>query len=462
MTPTLKTIRENYKTWHGNSLREAGDKVNFIETAVSRSQVQRAKEKWGKYDTTTDNQKKIIEAARKGDKDAIVYTYIKCADNIGKTFWKSYLGPSGKARQKRIDEGAITEWTALAWETLVGGHKGYRDAKGALETFDTSKYDHGDLFKNFGYHYWRLLQNTANEDNYVSSTGGMADTPGIKGGKWTGKRDGITSYDPTYMDSEQEKNDTRDPTLEEFEGREEIADFIRGWKEFAQDPIVNESHYGITPGGILRIIIENTRNSDGEGGYNQVLKAYGGKVSKNTIRGYVSKVVEVFPKYDLDYPMLQNAIRVLGEDKVASYLPNDLDSASQVGDDVPAKDEEAPVSPPADVETPMKAEKQAKVARSAPRGDYKDKCDKLSEDPHLWTSARKGWTAGAFLFEMIKDPSVKPSTFSEWNAIPGDWNTVTYNRTLKLVKKYGLDWEMLKKLPQDERESLASMIGEES
>ena len=435
---TREQLRERFEKIYltNRSLREAGEDVKFTDM-ISSSEKARANSKWKAKDGNIKGQKEIISAAKEGDKDAINYIFLRCADNIGKTFWKSYLGPNPQERKRRIKQGAIFEWATIAYETLTTGFKGYRDAKGALETFSPGKYDTGDLLRNFGFYYWQLLRNSANEANLVEQAGGISETPGIKGGKWTEKKSGIVSYDPTYMNddmdddmSSQNRYGDPDKVMNDSDDKIEADRFMESWKDFAQDEIINEVRSGASPAGILRLVIETGADESGL----KVLEAAYPKISRNTLKSYVNKAVEEMSEYGLGYDELMNAIKVYGKDKVASYLQKDNVT-------------------PAKVETKTESPKTSKKTKS-----YDAEFAEFAKDGRIWASSRKGWNVAAMIKEMLVDPTLDHTDFQEMNNIPGTWNQETYNKVFRWLNKHGINWENLKKLPLSKRKEYAKMV----
>jgi hypothetical protein len=444
----LERFRARYRDIE-NKLTEAIDKSKFdFRKMLSGPEQQRANLKWAPYDQkgpdgkyNTAKQARIFKAAQKGDRDAINYIYLKCAENIGKTFWDAFLGPNKSIQAKRINDGAVSEWASIAYETLTGGFKEYRDAKGALETFDTSKYTYGDLFQNFKFYFWNLLRNSAKETNYSNSLGGLSNVRDTTGGEDFKKGIEIAGYDPAYMDEQQDKHHgLDDETADSVITNDTVGSFLSKWKEFAQDPEVNEGKV-VTPAAVLKTTLELGSGADSA----TILTEKFPQVSRNTVMTYVRKAVEIMSsKYGIQYEDLMTAIKQIGEDKVASYLKG--------------PESETPVEvAPSNVEE-KRAKKTAKASASP---DLMEAWQLMADDPRLWTSPRKGWSRGPFIVELTKDPSLTPEDFQEWNKIPGNWNELVYNSLPKIFKRYGIDWNEVKALPQKQRDMLAGMIGEE-
>jgi hypothetical protein len=461
-------LKNNYKLCV-KILREAGsalekyDFKNFISPAEKRA----AKEKWEKYDTTNDRQKLIFEAAKQGDRTAVNYIWLKVADrNVSATFWKKYLGPSPEFRRRRLEQGAFYDWAAIAYETLTTGNKDYTDTKGALETFDPSFYDHGDLFENFIPYFKLKLFNSANESNYNDSTSGIKGTPGIKGGVRSqqsgGKAYSVGEYDPTYMDSVQEERDNTDPTLDSFINDEEVGDFIRVWKEVVRDPKIStpKSATGIVPIHILKTVIEAGPQADS---FSMLVDKYP-NVSRNTLSNYLQEVVKTMDEYGIGYSDLMRAIKTLGEDRIVSYIEGDREEA------LVSATQDGPVTEPTPQEEVEAEEKAKRVINRSPskaavKDDVIEKIKLFNDNPHLWTSPRTNktgtWQAGSLAYYMLKDPKITPEKFIEWNRIPGNWNETTMNRVKKMLKKVGIDWTDIEKMPKKQRDALAELIGSE-
>jgi hypothetical protein len=466
----VEHFRDNYEI-NMRILREANDNIVDEEDQkfdfkkmISPVEKRAAEGKWGKYDTTTDKQKQIFKAAKKGDKSAINYIWLRVADeNVGKTFWKSYLGPNGAARQRRISQGAFYDWAAIAYETLTTGNKDYTDTKGTLETFDPDKYTSGDLFKNFGFYYWNKLRNSAKESNFNDATSGVSGTPGIKKGVTSeqsgGKAFSVGEYDPQLMDQEAEdKGIYDDPTGNSVIDNEDMADFITAWRDCVSDSSVTTPKTGgIIPIELMKVVILAGPNADS---FSLLTDRYP-QVSRNTIANYLKDVVKTMGDYDIEYADLMKAIKTLGEDKVASYI-----SAGKSNEQIEGTEE--PVVEPATEGEKDTVEKKINKspAKATIKGDVLESFRTFCDDPHLWSSPRTNktgtWQAGSLAYYMLKDPKITPETFIEWNKIPGTWNEVTMNRVKKMLKKRGMDWSMIEKMPKKQRDQLAEMIGDDA
>jgi hypothetical protein len=460
MTEIRRLLNERFLKNYDNNIRalrevEGSTEAKFdARKVLSATERDLANEKWSKYDTTTANQKKIFIAAKNGDPSAINYIWLQCAANVTKTFWKSFLGPNRKAQQGRIQNGAFTDWCSIAFETLTGGFKEYRDAKGALQTFDPSKYKDGNLFQNFRFYFWQLLRNSAKEANIKEHSSGMSDTPGIKDGSFVDKVQ-IGQYDPVYMDEMQETHGAYDdPTAKSFENSEEVSFFLSKWKEFAQNPKVSSPRSGgVSPAAILKVAIEAGPGADSF----KVLTNAFPQVSRNTLANYLQDAVKVMTEYDLTYQQLMTTIHEIGDDKVASYLdgPGTTESQEAVAETTGG----VPETKGHAIENAVEKTVGKKAVKDGKNAEFDSRWNSFVNDPHLWTSTRKGWNAGAMAYEIVKDPRTTVEDITEWNGIKGSFNEATVNRVYKMLKKFGVE-EVLK-MKKADREHYAAMIGDD-
>jgi hypothetical protein len=410
---------------------------------ISPLEKKKAEEKWGKYDKkengkyNIDDQKKIIKAAKNGDRDAVNYIYLKCAENIGKTFWTSYLGPNTQIQSRRIRDGAKDEWAGIAFQALTGGFKEHSNAKSALETFNPDKYSYGDLFQNFKFYYWNILRNAAVEANYKEKFQGMSKVKGIKNGEYTNSDISIKEYEPNEIEANQDLN--TDETFDIVADNQDVEEFLDSWMEFSQDTRLNEGKF-CTPKSVLKNVIEAGANAQSV----DFLKNKYPQVSRNTIMNYLHKAVEILNEYEINFQLLTKAIKKLGEDKIASYLDTG---------------EEAEADTSAASEFDLTTVEGRRAARNARKNkSFETKWTELAKDPSLWQSMRKGWGKGPILIELLNDPSLTASDLNKMIGVKGDWSDMTYKSLFNVLKRHELNFDDIKSMPKSEREKLAAEI----
>jgi hypothetical protein len=428
---TLLEYIVHYNT--SRALREAEGKFDAADIIPKREQ-ERLRAKFSKQAESTQGQIKIIEEAKKGFQDATLYLWLRCADRINKTFWKKYLGPNKSTQRSRIQSGAWEEWLAIAYETLTHGSKEYRDARGALDLFKPEKFSgSGDAIESFGYMLTNLLTNSAVESNYKTTTSGMANAPGIGDASFAEKVR-VDSYDPAFMDSEQEaKGDHSDETFDTAFNNIELDEFWPKWKKYLQDEKLGKSKYGVSPGLIFKEVLEHPT-----WGISELNDKYSA-TSRNTIKSYLDQAVATLSDYGIDHSQLMNAIQVAGSDKLVQYMTFD--------------EPEAP--------TRAKKPKPKDVGATGDDADL-DKWQAFCDNPKLWGNSRKGWSAGPMMVEWILDPSYDPKKIAEEAHIPYKGYAEWYDQRMwKLLRQAGLDEAGLKRLIKKYgKKTIANMIGE--
>jgi hypothetical protein len=425
---------------HVDDLRRAYESHRHIQESekfdarklISAFETKRAESKFAPLDTDIEGQKKIIQAAKNNDRDAINYIYLKCATVINQTFWKNYLGPSGRARKARIDSGAWYEWGANAFQTLVGGFKEYRESsKGAIELFDETKYTEGDLWKAFRFRFYKLLINTSKEANVGEITGGMKDVGGMRDSSFTNVK--VQSYDPAWQDSVADEYSTddddnggggpgyEDETFTRVSNSMALEAFMPAWRKFVQSPAIAEGRYGVTPALVFKAVLENPSLSQAD-----LEKRYG-SLSHNTIRKYLNVAVEALKANGITQHDLSIAVKDIGADKLASYIVAEEPVAKQKADT-----------------------SDSTLA----------KFQSFADDPRLWNSAKKGWSAGPIMVEWILDNNINLEQLAR--DIPLNFYIDYYwKRCLKMLKQKGLSLDDVKALSKKYgKKKIAGMIGD--
>jgi hypothetical protein len=413
-----------HEFFNGTILRESSRKFDAADIIPAPERT-RILAKFDAKAADVAGQKAILSAAQKGDNDAIIYLWLKCAPRVNQTFWKKFLGPNPSIRRARISSGAWEDWVSIAYQTLTNGFKEYRDAKGALETFDLDRVSYGNIIEIFGYTFSQLLGNSALEANSKEMSSGMTGVA-AGGGKFAGKI-AVDSYDGSFQDSEQEEHgDYADETFDTAYASTELDAFWPKWKRFVQDPALTVGKYGITPGALFKAVLDNPTWDIPD-----LTKRFT-TLSRNTIQSYLDKCVPVLKQYGIDQASLQNAIQLAGAKKLTDYLV--------IADEPP---EPAP------------------IADNTTDDPFLSKFAAFAADPRLWNSARNGWAAAPVLYEWILNPKVDLDKLAKEAGVAKSYMHFYKDRAFKLLKQKGIEESDLKAaIKKHGAKELASYVGE--
>lgn len=412
--------------------------------------------------------KSIVTAAKKKDKSAIEYIFWKMKGAITGTFWANFLGPNPTIRNYRIQkEDAWEQWLGLAWESLTGGGEKYtkgdgyvedEDAreygyKSALDLFDPSKVDEERIWPTLGLRYKNILKNTAQLDNFKRSSGGLTNSYEAMGK--------VSQYEPTWADSGDDDDDTsssgdsttsyRDTTFDEMYENSGLKDadkdrenevFLDKWRQFTQDPELQEKVKNVSQAMVFHEVLDNPAAE---------FRAMGTKfgISRNSVATLMARAQDTLAKYGITGQELMNAVRTIGNDKIASYLMQPIESPPETNDSTPEAVVEQPTAPP------PKPDKN---------GDFKTRFAGSFEDPKMWAPHRKGYDAANILYRWVDDkfPSVEALTKKYWD---GPEEDIKYwlNRAFKVLKSNGISQEDIKAaVKQYGKKAITDLIGEDN
>ena len=390
--------------------------------------------------------KQLFKAAKANDKTALEYLFYKMGGAIQAAFWKNYLGPSGSIRRYRIQaDSAWEQWLSIAWMAMTEGfseiyntsYKGGTDAytateddksehksSGALEKFDIDKTPEKHLLNVFASRYKNILRNAAINANTAARVGGMTGRE-ITGGSAEVQ---VHQYEPTWAEDGKDdtdwggtgdyestssrgyKDETFDIAYEEggFRAAEKgaAADaFLTKWKQFSQDPGLQQNTKGVTAGMIFGEVIGN---KDAE------LRKIGVKfgISRNSAQTLLTKAQEVMTQHAIPPADLFAAIKYYGNEKVASYL-----SAVKATGESPKKTE---------------APKEQQTA------GFMEAFSAIGEDPGLKKPSKAGVSRGRCLSDMVRMNFPTAEKLSDKYGISEKDAQWWIGATKKFLKGYGI------------------------
>lgn len=129
------------------------ESITTFDKWISPSRVASANKE---YPTSTQaEQLRVLGDAAEGNTVAADLLFDLLKKIIAKAFWKYYMGPDKAFHQQKISGGADKDFASMAYEMLLGGGD-----PSPYDTFKPSKFSSTtDLLKQFGYYFYRYLQN---------------------------------------------------------------------------------------------------------------------------------------------------------------------------------------------------------------------------------------------------------------------------------------------------------------
>lgn len=151
----LELIKNYLKS---NKLLESSFDVNYVFSGwITPSLEKILDKKYKDLEKTREGQLQILEEARDGDRDAIIYLYKTYLPLVLKAYWKYFIGPDKKAGSNKITQEGAQDFLTHAYELLSDTNE-----TSPYKTFDPSKFDdNANLIKQFSYYFFRYLQNEA-------------------------------------------------------------------------------------------------------------------------------------------------------------------------------------------------------------------------------------------------------------------------------------------------------------
>jgi hypothetical protein len=192
--------------------------ISTFDEWVSDQRFNKAMQQYLPLAKTQDGQKKILAAAAGGDTVAADYLFSAYKKIIAAAFWKYYLGPERRYHSKRLEAGADEDFASVAYTMLLGA-----EGTSPFKTFNASKFTaEADLIKQFGYYYYRYLQNEAVKMIRSEKLGGLS------GGVDKGTEVSMVGYEDHFENSEEAASS--DSFTDEIDLKETIAAFLKKLK----------------------------------------------------------------------------------------------------------------------------------------------------------------------------------------------------------------------------------------
>ena len=288
---------------------------------IPRYEMEAAINKWKPIDKNLTGDKKIIAAAKKGDKSAAVYIWTtKVRDVAAQNFWK-FLGPNPIIRKRRIDNGEFYDYASLAWGVMTFGNKDLLGDAGLIERFNLKKYDHGTVWKQFRNMFRLLLQNATTAYNNEAKLGGISGLKGSIARGTLGKDEGIThqSYDAVFDDVEAAggknnvwRSNEMDAIVDRESRNDEEREFLIYWEDFSKD---EDMTLGESPTA-AEVFAAVVGESDAT--VSDLADRWG--VKPATINSKMEQAIGIMNDYGISNDDLKNGIELIGNAKLAKYL----------------------------------------------------------------------------------------------------------------------------------------------
>jgi|LSQX01.3.fsa_nt_gb RNA polymerase sigma factor (sigma-70 family) len=244
------------------TLREA---ISTFDTWVDRNRAEKALATYYELSKTQDGQKHILTSASEGDSTAADYLFLTYKKIIAKAFWTYYLGPERRFHQRRLNAGADEDFASMAYEMLLGG-----EGTSPFKTFNPDKFtSSADLIKQFGYYYYRYLQNEAVKMIRAEKMGGVA------GNIPKGEEVSAVGYDD-YFDNTVAAS-TPDSFVDEINLQETLRSFLNLLKK------ENTTYYEIFKGRLQQESIKDIAERLG--------------VSDQSIRNHLKKIQQMYKEF---------------------------------------------------------------------------------------------------------------------------------------------------------------------
>jgi hypothetical protein len=319
-----------------NHIRENAETTKAFNEVLTPAEQEKARDKWEDLAQNYDGQMQIIEAAKNGDVTAVNYLYMQLIPQIASVFWKNFLGPEAKYRQKRISEGALYDYLATVYLVLLSApysemeedeaiskwkqnvrvnntsdnwdfsmmYDDLSSIRSPLNTFDANYFDEDtNLIDKFGYYLMNYLKSEAKKMNYAEKRGGLT------GKKRRGSEDDVNASVP-FESIEQHV----------YEGpREEIEniELSSAWESFVVD--INSQTDEREPQPV-DVLAEYMRN-EGKLSVKDLAEVF--DTSSQTIRNKLTKAADLMKNHNMDASDLKALLKRFG----GADLADDLESA---------------------------------------------------------------------------------------------------------------------------------------
>jgi DNA-directed RNA polymerase specialized sigma24 family protein len=144
--------------------------INTFDNWITPKRQATAMSTYDEISRTQKGQKQILGAAASGDHVAADYLFLRLKGVIAKAFWKYFMGPDKGFHRAKIMQGSDKDFASIAYEMLLGSGKTSPYATFKFSGFSSS----ADLIKQFGYYFYRYMQNEAFKNLRADKLGGLA------------------------------------------------------------------------------------------------------------------------------------------------------------------------------------------------------------------------------------------------------------------------------------------------
>jgi hypothetical protein len=178
-------------------------------------------------------------------------------------------------------------------------------------------------------------------------------------------------------------------------------------------------------------------------------------ISRNTCATLMAKAQSELVKYDITSQELMNAIKTLGNEKVASYLSPEPSSEpiEKIVKDDPNIDDKTPAEK-------QQSDEQSPGAKVEKGDSFKEKFDKLMMDNAAWTPHIREVDAANWLYYWIESGFKSPTEVGAKFGISKADSKWWHPKAMRLLKKYNLTEEDIKKaVKRFGKKKVTDMIG---
>jgi len=297
---------------------DADPKSRFEQKVIDvfpKHEVDGAIKKWQSMDKNLEGDKKIIDAAKKGDKSASVYIWVtKVRDVVAQNFWK-FLGPDPVIRKRRIDNNEMYDYLSLAWGAMTFGNKDLIGDAGMLERFKPEMYDHGTLWKQFRNMFRLLLMNFTTAWNNKEKLGGVTGVKGSIARGTLGQDEGIhhQSYDAAFDDVDAQGGRNEVGFANDVESEYIKKENFATWKKFASDSDMTDPGKDVSAAQVFAVVV-------GDPGATVTGMAQKFGVKPDAIKAKMQQALDIMKEYGLEQEDLRGLISSVGNAGLAKHL----------------------------------------------------------------------------------------------------------------------------------------------
>jgi hypothetical protein len=429
-------------------------------------------------DQRLEGQKHIFTKAKSGDSLAQQYVFYKLAPVITNAFWKNFLGPDGKMRQKRIsNDDAWEDWLGLAWTTIFGGYtNNEKTSKPVMESFNPDKMTYGDLWAGLGKIAKMIFWNVSSAENFNNKLKGISgvtppnshdseETKAAKRAIAPGHYESNITEGEMNWDNPGDDTGTHgssevyeDSTFRDVNDQIEADKFMSRWIQFCNDETLLKSN--TTKNGeqlnALKVF------ADVISGDNKSLAEIGSKhgVSSGSINNYIVKIQKAFEKYNITNNDLQNAIKILGTEKLMPYLKGPAEPVTKNGTPKASLKDTPKLPKAAQVVAPKSQE--AKKVTGNQSGSFEEKFKAAMDSDKMWIEYR-GTNPGSIFSYSLEHPKATNEKIAKEFKIQDKTVREWLGRSLRILKQNGITAdELAAQIKALGGKTLASWVGEEN